>query len=124
MATLTIKTTNNEAEYEVLIAELSAAKALGAKQYVSIVQIIRADNAVVDKLARATSAKDDTEFTWEVMRKLMEVPTVGIPVAHVGPKTSEWANEIENYLETWKLPKGGSKEEQVEIDLGSQHYNL
>lgn len=50
-------------------------------EHFSITQIPIANNSVANRLAKVASAIDNIELLWEVQRRLIEVPTVGILVA-------------------------------------------
>lgn len=134
MAILTFRITNNEVEYEVLIARLSTAKALATKQ----VEVKVDSQIVVNQVTGAYATKEEKlkKYLEQLLTLrdqfkyffIMQIPRVDNSVANrlaraasakddakllweVGTRMPKWAIEIENYLEIGKLPemKGARK---------------
>lgn len=85
--------------------------------YFKLEQVSRADNAIANRLAKASFAKDDMELLWEVHKKVIEVPAIGNHVNHVGPSGPEWAKEILEYLEVGKLPEGKQASRKARMNV-------
>ncbi|XP_041011393.1 uncharacterized protein LOC121255183 [Juglans microcarpa x Juglans regia] len=111
IATLTFKTTNNEAKYEALIASHSVVRALGDTEIE--VKIPREDNSVANRLAKAASGTDEIDLPWEVQRRLMVIPAIGLQVNQMGTIESKWAKEIVKYIDTKKFPKEKEKAKKI-----------
>lgn len=49
---------------------------------------------------------EDFHLPWEVKKRIIEIPTIGLEVCVIGVNDPEWASDINKYLDTGELPKG------------------
>ncbi|XP_035548685.1 uncharacterized protein LOC118349199 [Juglans regia] len=83
---LNFKVRNNEAEYEVNE------------------QIPREDNWKVDRLARATSTRQEQMLPWEVTLRTVDTTAIGEEIFEIEGNSTGWANNIIRYLKVGELP--------------------
>ncbi|XP_042944673.1 uncharacterized protein K02A2.6-like [Carya illinoinensis] len=67
--------------------------------YFAITQIPRANNEIVDRLARAALGGEEVPLPWPVERRVIEVP--------------DWANSIVEYLDEGKFPEAREEARKI-----------
>lgn len=60
---------------------------------------------MVDRLAKLAFLKEEINLSWEVHRRVIEIPMIEMKVNHLGPAEPKWAKEIYEYLHSGKLPE-------------------
>lgn len=82
-------------------------------KYFQIQQILRMENQKADKLACTTSRQEDSTLLDNTMVRTVEVPTVGVEVMIIQPRTPDWAASTIRYLEIGKVPEDRQKQRKV-----------
>ncbi|XP_059654829.1 uncharacterized protein LOC132301604 [Cornus florida] len=108
--------TNNEAEYEALLAGLRLASSL---------QVPRVENAEADQLATSASSSNE-DLTWIVPIDVLEKPSINPPqevmVIPVIPREPCWIDPLEAYLKHGVLPD--QKSEARKLRLTAAKYAI